>query len=88
MKNLKTYKNFKKNKKVNNIEGNLITIDDIIDCITNNGKVYVTIIKNLPNNDPDRAISPVSIDDDGEVTIEYDGKEYEVSLRNIESIEY
>ncbi len=88
MKKLKTYENFTKNQKKNNIEGNLITIDDIIDCIKNNGKVYATIIKDLPNNNPGKAVSPVSIDDDGLVTVEYDGNEYEVSLKNIESIEY
>lgn len=88
MKKIKTYENFTKNQKKNNIEGNLITIDDIIDCIKNNGKVYATIIKDLPNNNPSNAVSPVSIDDDGLVTVEYDGNEYEVSLKNIESIEY
>jgi hypothetical protein len=88
MKKLKTYENFDKNQKRNNIKGNLITIDDIIDCIRNNGKIYATIIKDLPSNNPSKAVSPVSIDDDGLVTVEYDGNEYEVSLKNIESIKY
>lgn len=84
MKYIKLYEDFK----TNNQKGTLITIDDVINCIRNNGKVYATIIKNLPDNDPDKAITPVSVDDDGLVTIEYDGSEYEVKLNNIEKIEY
>ena len=84
MRYLKIFEDFKKN----NQEGSLITTEDIIDCIRNNGNVYATIIKDLPNNNPSKALKPVSIDDDGLVTIEYDGNEYEVSLKNIESIEY
>ena len=83
MKHIKLYEDFK----TNNQEGSLITIDDIIDCIKNDGVIYATIIKNLPDNDPKEPLSPVSIDDDGLVTIEYDGSEYEIKLDNIEKIE-
>ncbi len=85
MRYLKIYEDFKKN----NQEGSLITNDDIINCIRNNGIVYATIIKDLQDNNPSKALKPVSIDDDGLVTIQYDdGNEYEVSLKNIEYIEY
>jgi hypothetical protein len=84
MKYVKLFEDFKKN----NQEGSLITKEDIISCIKSGGILYATIIKKFVGNDPKKALKPVSIDDDGEVTIEYDGKEYEVSLRNIESIEY
>ncbi len=84
MKHIKLYEDFK----TNNQEGSLITIDDIIDCIKNDGVIYATIIKNLPDNDPKEPLSPVSIDDDGLVTIEYDGSEYEIKLDNIEKVEF
>lgn len=84
MRYLKIYEDFKKN----NQEGSLITADDVMKCIQAGGVLYATIIKDLPNNNPSNAVSPVSIDDDGLVTVEYDGNEYEVSLKNIESIEY
>lgn len=84
MKHIKLYEDFK----TNNQEGSLITIDDIIDCIKNDGVIYATIIKNLPDNDPKEPLSPVSIDDDGLVTIEYDGSEYEIKLDNIEKVKF
>jgi hypothetical protein len=37
---------------------------------------------------PEEPLTPVSIDEDGLVTVQYDNKQYEVSLKNIESIEY
>lgn len=90
MKYLRTYENFKtqSNIKLNNQDGDLIKVDDIINCIKNDGVIYATIIKNLPDNDPKEPLSPVSIDDDGLVTIEYDGSEYEIKLDNIEKVEF
>ncbi len=64
-----------------------ITHDDVIKTIKGGGKVFVTIIKDFPGNDPKEPLTPVSIDDDELVTVEYDGKEYEVDLRNIEKID-
>ena len=83
MKHIKLYEDFK----TNNQEGSLITIDDIINCIKSGGVLYATIIKDLPDNDPEEPLTPVSVDDDGLVTIEYDGSEYEIKLDNIEKIE-
>lgn len=74
--------------KRNNIEGTLITREDIIKCIKNRGLVYATIIKNYPNNDPTFGHTPVDIDDDDLVTIEYDGNEYCIDLKNIEKVEF
>ena len=90
MKYLRTYENFKtqSNIKLNNKDGDLIKVDDIINCIKSGGVIYATIIKNLPDNDPKEPLSPVSIDDDGLVTIEYDGSEYEIKLDNIEKVEF
>jgi len=85
MRYLKVYEDFKKN---NNLEGSLITIEDILKCIKSGGVIYATTIKEFPDNDPKAPLRPVNIDDDGEVTVEFEGKEYEVNLRNIESIEF
>ena len=84
MRYLKVYEDFKKN----NEEGSLITIEDIIKCIKSGGVIYATTVKEFADNDPKSPLRPVNIDEDGEVTVEFEGKEYEVNLRNIESIEF
>jgi hypothetical protein len=84
MRYLKVYEDFKKN----NEEGSLITIEDILKCIKSGGVIYATTVKEFADNDPKAALRPVNIDEDGEVTVEFEGKEYEVNLRNIESIEF
>lgn len=78
MKWIKTFESFK----VKNI-----TSEDVIKTIKGGGRVFATIIKDFPNNDPKEPLTPVSIDDDGLVTVEHDGKEYEVDLENIEKID-
>ena len=84
MKYLKLFEDFKNN----NEEGSLITIEDIIKCIRDNGSIYATIIHNFPNNDPKEPLRPVDIDKDGLITVDYDGEQYEVDLRDVEKIEY
>jgi hypothetical protein len=84
MRYLKVYEDFKKN----NEEGSLITIDDVVKCIKSGGVIYATTVKEFADNDPKAALKPVNVDDDGEVTVEFEGKEYEVNLKNIESIEF
>ena len=84
MKWIKLFEDFKEN----NQDGTLISVDDMIKCIKSDGVIYTNIVKGLPNNNVDVPIKPISIDDDGLVTIEYDNKEYEVDLRNIKKIEY
>lgn len=79
MKWMMTYEDFK----VKNI-----TQDDIIHCIQKGGCIYATIVKDLPDNDPDNPIKPVSIDDDGLITVEIDGSEYEIDIDDVEKIEY
>jgi hypothetical protein len=92
MRYIKVFEDFseKSNKitKKNNLDDSLITKDDIRKCIQSGGVIYATIIKEFADNDPKKALRPVSIDDDGLVTVEYDNDEYEVSLKNINSIEY
>ena len=84
MKWIKLFEDFKKN----NEEGTLITQDDIINCIKSRGVIYATIIKDHPGNDPEEPITPVDIDEDGLVTVEYEGKEYTIDLNDIEKIEF
>ena len=84
MRYIKLFEDFKQN----NVEGTLITQDDIIKCIKDGGVIYTTMIKDLPDNDPESAIKPVDIDDDGLITVEIDGKEYSVDLKDVEKIEY
>lgn len=84
MRYIKVFEDFKKN----NQEGSLITIEDVVKCIKSGGVIYATIIKDFAENDPKAALKPVNVDNDGEVTVEFDGKEYEVNLKNIESIDF
>ena len=84
MRHIKLYEDFK----TNNQEGTLITIDDVINCIKSGGVLYATVIKDLPDNDPKEPLNPVSVDDDGLVTIVYDDNEYEIKLDNIEKVEF
>ena len=83
MKWIKFFEDFKNN----NEEGTLITIDDVVNCIKKGGLVYATIIHDYPDNDPEQGLKPVDIDEDGLVTVEIGGKEYNVDLNDIEKIE-
>ncbi len=81
---MKLFEDFKKN----NEEGTLITQDDIIKCIKQRGLVYSTIVKDLPENDPKEGMTPIDIDKDGLITVEVDGKEYNIDLNDVEKIEF
>lgn len=78
MKHLKFFETFKYKN---------FTLEDIRNCIKNGGYIWATKIKNFPDNNPDIALNPMSIDDDGLITAELDGKEYEIELKNIDKIE-
>ena len=79
MKYLKLYDNFKQTR---------ISKDDIINCIDNGGVIYTNIVKDYPDNNPNEPIKPLSIDEDGLVTVDINGNDYEVDLSNITRIEY
>jgi hypothetical protein len=83
MKWIKLFEDFKNN----NEEGTLITQDDIINCIKNNGVIYATIVHDFPDNNPEEPLKPVDIDEDGLITVEIDSKEYTVDLNDVEKIE-
>jgi (p)ppGpp synthase/HD superfamily hydrolase len=65
-----------------------ITIEDIIKCIDNGGVIFADIVKDYPDNKPEEPLTPVSIDDDGLVTVDIDGETYEVDLQDINKIDY
>lgn len=84
MKWIKLFEDFKNN----NQEGSLITQDDIINCIKSGGVIYSTIIKDYPDNNPEEPLNPVSIDEDGLITVEIDGSEYSIDIKNVEKVEF
>jgi hypothetical protein len=84
MKRIKLFEDFKKN----NEEGTLITQDDIINCIKSRGLIYSTIVHDFPENDPKEGMTPIDIDKDGLITVEVDGKEYNIDLNDVEKIEF
>lgn len=81
---IKLFEDFKNN----NIEGTLITIEDIIKCIKSDGVIYSSAIKDYKDNDPEVAVKPLSIDEDGLITVDIEGSEYSVSIENVEKVEF
>jgi hypothetical protein len=65
-----------------------ISVEDILNCIEKGGVVFATIINNFPGNDPDEPLNPLSVDEDGTITVEFNGNNYEVELKNIDRIEW
>jgi len=84
MKWLRLFEDFKKN----NIEGTLITQDDIIKCIKSRGLIYSTIVHDFPENKPEEGLTPIDIDEDGLITVEIDDRQYNVDLDDVEKIEF
>jgi hypothetical protein len=79
MKWIKLYEDFK---------GSKYKIEDVIRCIENDGVIYSTIITDLPDNDPNEPLTPLSIDDDGKITVDSNGDIYEVDLKDVDKIDY
>ena len=63
-----------------------ITEEDIIQCIKDGGKLWAEIVDDFPENDKEEPLDPASIDEEGNITCLYDGKEYNVKLRNVKRI--
>ena len=64
-----------------------ITVDDIIKCINSDGFIETEIVKDYPEKIED-PVRPISIDDDGEITVEIDSKTYLVDLEDVKKIIY
>ena len=59
---------------------------DIIDAISNKDHIKVKNVKDLPDHDEENPVRPIDIDSDGLLTIEVDGRNYEVDLKNVTQI--
>jgi hypothetical protein len=82
MKWIKLFEEFKQN----NGEGDLITTDDIIKAKESGEKIYATIIKDIPENDPEEPLSLLDIDEDGLITVDYKGETGYVELKDVKRI--
>ena len=82
MKWIKLFEEFKQN----NGEGDLITQEDIIKAKESGEKIYTTIIKDIPENDPDEPLEIKDIDEDGLITVSYKGKDGYVKINNVDRI--
>jgi hypothetical protein len=65
-----------------------VSIEDIIDCIEKGGQIYSDIVKEYPKNDPNEPLTPLSIDDDGIIAVEIDGRNYEIDIKDVKKIDY
>jgi hypothetical protein len=79
MKRIKLFEDFQKSK---------FSIEEIRKCIIKGGVIYATIINTFPDNDPEEPLEPLSIDDDGDISVNIDGQEHIVKLKNVDKIDY
>lgn len=63
-----------------------VTQEDVIECIEDGNLLYVKAIPDLADHNPEKPVRPVSITDDGIVSVEIDGEYHDVFLRNIPKI--
>lgn len=61
----------------------LFSLDDIVDLIETGGLIRVKNIKNLPNHDESNPVKPISVDNDGLITISTDSGNFEVEMDNV-----
>ncbi len=79
MKYLKLYEDFDSAK---------FSIEDIENAIINGKNLFTSVVKDFPENDPEKPLKMVEIDKDtGEVVVIYDGDLAYVDLNNVEKIE-
>ena len=78
MKYMESFKDFKLNNQV----GEIISEDDIVKCIENNGKIYTNIVNGYYKNNPQEPIVPVDIEE-GVITVIIDGSEYTTNLKDV-----
>lgn len=64
-----------------------ITVEDIIKCIKSDGFIETDIVKGFSEEMPDK-VRPVSVDNDGEITVEINSKNYLVDLEDVKKITY
>lgn len=54
---------------LNNKEGSIITIEDIIKAIKADKYIFVELVSDFKNHNPDEAVKPVSVDNNGLITV-------------------
>ena len=84
MKIVKKFEDFK----LNNKEGSIIDIDDIIECIKSNGLLYTNIVKNNTEHNSDDPVRPLSVDNQGLITVDIEGKQYYTDIEDVIKIDY
>ena len=90
MKRIKLFEDFsKKESDVKNTQdGTAIEEKDIIAAIESKAKIYADIVKGIPDNDPEKPLIPTSIDEYGSVSVDQEGKQGIVELKDVKRIEY
>lgn len=78
MKFIKLYEEF---------ESNIITQDDIIECIKEKKMIYTKSISDYPEHESDQPVLPVDIDNNNDVTLDIDGNYYYTKLNYIYKID-
>lgn len=63
-------------------------IKDIIECIENGGYILSNIIKGDLNNNSNEPLKPVSIDEYGDILVEYKNEIKTIKLKNVLKIIY
>jgi hypothetical protein len=66
---------------------NNITVEDIIKCINSDGFIETDIVKDYVEKITG-LVRPISVDDDGEITVEIDSRTYTVDLEDVKKIIY
>lgn len=79
MKYIKLFEDFK----VNNI-----TIDDIIEVIKYNGKIFVSNIDDYKIENEDESYTAVDVDDDGTIYLDINSNTYQTRLEWVTRIEW
>ncbi len=64
------------------------SIEDLQKLILQGKKIYASVVKDMPENDKEKALEIVDIDSEtGEVTVMYDNEVKYVDIEDIEDIE-
>ncbi len=63
-----------------------VTVEDVIGCIEDENMLYIKAVPGLPDHNPEEAVRPVSITDDGIISLEINGEYHDASLRNVTKI--
>lgn len=63
-----------------------VNVDDVIKCIEDENTLFIKAIPGITKHDPNEPVRPVSITDDGIISLEINGDYHDVLLRNVSKI--